>query len=99
MPQPCPAHPDLTFDGLAVALDGEEHFLVVTVRPLGKSALQLHLGPNSEMIARRGLVLIAALRTHGGHLADPELGVGILTWLAACWVEAAAAVDDAIVQG
>lgn len=97
-PQPCPAYPGLTLDGLAVAPDGQHHFLVVTVRPPTKPTIRLYLGPDPELIARHGLILVAALRTHGGHLAGVELGIGILTWLAACWTEAAAEIDDAISQ-
>lgn len=95
-PQPCPAFPSLTLDGLAVAPDGRRHFLVLTVRPPTKPAFRVHVGPDPELVARRGLILVAALRTHGGRLAEPELGVAILAWLAVCWTEMAHEIDEAI---
>lgn len=93
-PQPCPAYSGLTFDALAV--DGRRHYLVLTIRPPVKPAVRLHLGPDPEAIAHNGLILVSALRTHGGDLADPELNAGILAWLAACWTEAAAELDQAV---
>lgn len=93
-PQPCPAYPGLTLEGLAVAPDGRRHFLVVRVQPPGKPAVRAHLGPDPETIARHGLILAAALRSHGRFLATPEVGAGLLAWLAACWTEAAHAVTE-----
>lgn len=94
-PQACPAFPGLTFDGLAIVPDGQRHYLAVTIRPPNKPMLRVHLGPDPETIARHGLILVAALRSHGGDLAAPEVGASILAWLAVCWTEAAAELGHA----
>ena len=96
LPHPCPTYPGLTYDGLAVAGSSanpadNQHFIVVTMRPPGKKApIRIHLGPDPAMVARRGLILVAALRTHGGTFDEPEFGAGVLTWLAMCWTETTA---------
>lgn len=99
-PQPCPAFPGLTFDGLtfdglAVAPDGRRHYLMVTIRPPGKPALRAHLGPDPDTVAQHGLTLVAALRTHRSLPNDPGRDVALLSWLATCWLETAAELDDA----
>lgn len=94
-PQPCPAFPGLTFDGLAVAPDGRRHYLMVTIRPPGKPALRAHLGPDPDTVAHHGLILVAALRTHRSLPSDSGRDVALLSWLAACWLETAAELDDA----
>ena len=97
-PQTCPAFPGLTFDGLAVAPDGRRHYLVISIRPPRKPTVRMHLGPDPETIARHGLILVAALRTHGDHLAGLEVGAGVLAWLATCWTETAAELNHATVR-
>lgn len=93
--QECPAYPGVTFDGLAVAPDGQRHYLVLTVRPRMKPSFHLHVGPDQAAIARTGLFLVAALQTYGGDLADAGAGVVVLAWLATCWTETAAELDEA----
>ncbi|GAA1435838.1 hypothetical protein GCM10009616_33960 [Microlunatus lacustris] len=93
-PQACPTFEGLTFDALAVSPTGQ-HYLVVSIRPPGKPMLRVHLGPDPDTIARHGMIVVAALRTHAGRYADPEFGVGILTWLALCWTEIATELDHA----
>lgn len=94
-PQACPVYPGITLDGLAVAPDGQRHYLVLTVRPRSKPPFHLHVGPDQAALARTGLILVAALRTYGGDLTTPEAGVAILAWIAACWTETAAELDAA----
>lgn len=90
----CPAYPGLTFDGLAVAGDSQtpsknEHHLIATLRPPGtKPPTRFYLGPDPAMVARRGLIIVAALQTHGYPYSEPDFGVGVLFWFAACWTEA-----------
>lgn len=98
-PQSCPAYPGMTLDGLAVAPDGVQHFLVVTVRPPTKATFRMYIGPDPQRVARRGLIVVAGLRSHGGLLAEPALGISVLTWLAACWSEAATEIDRAVQAG
>lgn len=93
-PQPCPAFPGLTFDGLAVAPDGRRHYLIVTIRPPGKPEIRAHLGPDPDTVAEHGLILVAALRTHRSLPSDSGRDVALLSWLAACWLETAAELDD-----
>lgn len=95
-PQSCPAFPGLTFDGLAVAPDGRRHYLIVTIRPPGKPAIRAHLGPDPDTVAQHGLILVAALRTHRILPSDSGRDVGLLSWLATCWLETAAELDDLI---
>lgn len=98
-PQACPTFPGLLLDGLAVGPDGQ-HYLTLTVHPPNnKPTFRLYVGPDPDTIARRGLILVAALRSHGGDLATPETGIGVLAWLAACWTEAAAEIDQAAARG
>lgn len=93
-PQPCPAFPGLTFDGLAVAPDGRRHYLMVTIRPPAKPAVRAHLGPDPDTVAQHGLILVAALRSHRALPSDPGRDVALLSWLATCWLETAAELDD-----
>lgn len=44
-PQACPAFPDLTFDGLALAPDGGRHYLVATGDHLGELLYVCTSGP------------------------------------------------------
>ena len=93
--QPCPTYPGVTLDGLAVAPDGQRHYLVLTVRPRSKPPFLLHVGPDPDAVGRIGLIIAAALQTYGGDLADPIAGAAVLGWLAACWTEAASELDAA----
>lgn len=93
-PEPCPAFPGITFDGLAVAPDGR-HYLMVTIRPPGKPEIRAHLGPDPDTVAQHGLILVAALRTHRTLPSDSGRDVALLSWLATCWIETAAELDDA----
>jgi hypothetical protein len=93
-PQPCPAFPGLTFDGLAVAPDGRRHYLMVTIRPPGKPEIRAHLGRDPDTVAHHGLILVAALRTHRTLPSDSVRDVTLLSWLATCWLETAAEFDD-----
>lgn len=94
-PQACPVYPGITLDGLAVALDGQRHYLVLTVRPRSKPPFHLHVGPDQPALARTGLILVAALRTYGGDLSTAEAGIAVLAWISACWTETAAELDAA----
>lgn len=93
-PQACPVYPGITLEGLAVAPDGQRHYLVLTVQPRSKPAFHLHVGPD-QALARTGLIVVATLRTYGGDLATPEAGVAVLAWMADCWTETAAELDAA----
>jgi hypothetical protein len=92
-PQACPVYPGITLDGLAVAPDGQRHYLVLTVRPRSKPPFHLHIGPDQAALARTGLILVAALRTYGGDLSTAEAGVAVLAWISDCWTETAAELD------
>lgn len=35
---------------------------------------RMYIGPDPQKVARRGLIVVAGLRTHGGPLAEPALG-------------------------
>lgn len=94
-PQSCPVYPGISLAGLAVAPDGQRHYLVLTVRPRSKPPFHLHVGPDQAALARTGLILVAALRTCGDDLTTPEAGVAVLTWIADCWTETAAELDAA----
>ena len=93
--QPCPTYPGISLNGVAVAPDGQRHYLVLSVRPRSKPAFLLHVGPDPEALSRIGLILAAALQTYGGHLTDPAAGAALLTWLAACWTELGRELDAA----
>ena len=88
-------YPGITLDGLAVAPDGQRHYVVLTVRPRSKPPFHLHVGPDQAALARTGPILVAALRTYGGDLATAEAGVAVLAWISACWTETAAELDAA----
>lgn len=93
--QPGPTYPGLTLDGLAVAPDGQRHYLVLTARLRSKPPFLLHIGPDPDAIGHFGLIIAAALQSYGGDLADPIAGAAVLAWLAACWTEAASELDTA----
>lgn len=82
-PAPCPVLPGLVLDGVAVDPAGRHH-LALTLRRDDQVVIRVHLGPDEAMIARRGLIIVTALRSHG-DLDGPEHSIAILTWLATCW--------------
>lgn len=82
-PEPCPALPGLVLDGVAVDPTGRHH-LAVTLRRDDQVVVRVHLGPDDAMIARRGLIIVTALRSRG-DLDGTEHSIAILAWLAACW--------------
>lgn len=91
-PEPCPAFPGLTLDGLAAA-PGSRHYLIVTLTRPDTPAVHAHLGPDPDTLVRNGFLLVAGLTAHGdlgGGLVD---GAAILAWLADCWTAMVTEVD------
>ena len=80
-PETCPAFDGLVWHGVAATTSGDHH-LIISMQHNRHSA-RAYLGPDPEIIARRGLIIIAALRTHDALTLAEE--ASILVWLADCW--------------
>lgn len=80
-PEPCPTFDGLVWHGVA-ATDSGDHHMIVSVQHRSRY-VRLYLGPDPAIIARRGLILLAALRTYDALTLAEEATV--LFWLADCW--------------
>lgn len=87
-PVSCPVLPNLRFRAIASTLAGEHHLVIGLDRP-DTPPVVFHLGPDRDTIARRGLILITGLLSHGDLRNNADGLVECLTvldWLAACWI-------------
>ena len=78
----CPKYGALTFDGLAADNQGRFHLVIRT------AVARAFLGSEAVTVARRALILVAALVD--GGLIDVDRVPGVAAWLGECWSSAAA---------
>ena len=91
----CPFYGGLTFDGLAIepASDGDRlHLIVSTGHPAG--GVRAYLGPDAATVARRGLLLVAALTRNPAAPLPHDRAAQVLEWITWCWDSATETVAD-----
>lgn len=90
----CPAHPGITFDGLAVdhTSTGDQVFIVVSIHD---GALRAYLGPDHDTAQRRGSLVAAGLMSNPDIRLEAAEAADVLSWLTDCWEVARECVDDA----
>lgn len=90
----CPAHPGITFDGVAVdhTSAGDQVFVIVSIHD---GELRAYLGPDHDTTQRRGSLVAAGLMSNPDIRLEVHEAAEVLSWLTDCWEVASECLDTA----